>query len=279
MSRTSCRSCTSCFGVSLDKLKKYGKQPFRVALIHGGPGAAGEMAPVAKELASICGILEPLQTEKSIDAQLQELKSILEKEVDCPITLIGFSWGAWLSYIFAAEYPLLVKKLILIGSGPFEEKYIKNLMETRLNRLNENEKKEIAILLKSLGDPTTKNKNVSFQRLGSLFSKADSFDPLIDDSKTIVAQYDIYDAVWKQARELRASGELLEFGKKIKCPVTAIHGDYDSHDPEGIRKPLSQTLKQFHFILLKECGHCPWLERKAKEQFYTILKQEIGSGL
>lgn len=259
----------------LDNLKKYGKEPFRVALIHGGPGAAGEMALVANELSSICGVLEPFQTKKTIDEQVQELKSQLEKEADLPVTLVGFSWGAWLSFIFAATYPMLVKKLILIGSGPFEEKYVKNLMATRLNRLSETEKQEIETLNKILSDPATKDKNSLFLRLGCLCSKADSFDPLPFDPKTIIARYDIFEAVWKQGRDLRASGKLLELGKKIQCPCLALHGEYDSHDPQGIKEPLPQVLKQFRFILLKECGHCPWLERKAKEQFYKILKQEI----
>jgi pimeloyl-ACP methyl ester carboxylesterase len=262
----------------MEHMKKYGKRPFKVALIHGGPGASGEMAPVAKELASICGILEPFQTEKSIDGQLLELKSILEKEGDLPVILVGFSWGAWLSYIFAAKYPSFVEKLILIGSGPFEEKYTKSMMQTRLSRLNEDEKTKIDALLKSLNDPATKNKNSIFENVGELLSKAESFDPVPDDdAKTLVVRYDIFEPVWEQASQLRASGELLKFGKCIQCPVIAIHGDYDPHDPEGVKKPLSCTLKQFRFILLNECGHCPWIERKAKEQFYMILKQEICS--
>lgn len=42
----------------IKKIRKYGIGPFSVAVIHGGPGASGEMAPVAKELALVCGILK-----------------------------------------------------------------------------------------------------------------------------------------------------------------------------------------------------------------------------
>jgi hypothetical protein len=55
---------------------RYGKPPFRVAVIHGGPGAGGEMAPVASELSRSQGILEPLQTALSLPEQVEELKSI-----------------------------------------------------------------------------------------------------------------------------------------------------------------------------------------------------------
>jgi hypothetical protein len=38
-------------------LRTYGKAPFSVAVIHGDPGAAGEMAQVASEIALGCLLL------------------------------------------------------------------------------------------------------------------------------------------------------------------------------------------------------------------------------
>jgi pimeloyl-ACP methyl ester carboxylesterase len=75
--------------------------------------------------------------------------------------------------------------------------------------------------------------------------------------------------------ELRRNGTLVALGKQIQCPVVAIHGDYDPHPPEGIKKPLSAVLKNFRFILLKNCGHLPWIEKEAKDKFYGILKEEL----
>jgi pimeloyl-ACP methyl ester carboxylesterase len=82
--------------------------------------------------------------------------------------------------------------------------------------------------------------------------------------------------VWKEAKELRYSGKLLELGKKIQCPVVAIHGDYDPHPIEGIKDPLTRVLKDFRFILLKNCGHLPWLEKKARDNFFDILLDELN---
>jgi pimeloyl-ACP methyl ester carboxylesterase len=106
----------------LNKLRKYGKAPFKVAVIHGGPGAGGEMAPVARELSSAWGILEPIQTATSLEGQVEELRTVLESDGDLPVTLIGFSWGAWLSFIVTAAHPSIAQKLILVGSGPYEER-------------------------------------------------------------------------------------------------------------------------------------------------------------
>ena len=108
-----------------------------------------------------------------------------------------------------------------------------------------------------------------------IIARADSYDPLTHQSEVLEYRYDINQSVWQQASELRRSGKLLRFGKKIKCPVVAIHGDYDPHPAEGVREPLSRLLKDFRFILLEKCGHEPWIEKFAKERFYEVLKGEI----
>ncbi len=259
----------------MENLRIYGNKPFSVAVIHGGPGAPGEMAPVARELSSVRGVLEPLQTAKSLDGQVQELHTVLKEKGDFPLILIGHSWGAMLGFIFAAQYPSFVKKLILIGSGVYEEKYAVNIVPTRLSRLSEEERVEALSLIEALNDPATDNKNTFMEQYGRLFAKADSYDPLPHDSEVLECQHDINHSVWVQAHELRRSGELLELGKSIQCPVVAIHGDYDPHPPEGVKDPLSRTLKDFRFILLEKCGHYPWLERAARDRFYDILRSEV----
>jgi pimeloyl-ACP methyl ester carboxylesterase len=260
-------------------LRRYGKAPFAIVVVHGGPGAGGEMAPVARELASTWGVLEPIQTTTSLEGQVEELRAVLEKHGDLPVTLIGFSWGAWLSFIVAAHYPAIIKKLVLVGSGPYEEKYAARLQETRFNRLSEEGRTEYEFIIRTLGDPATEDKDRLFARLGALASKTDEYDSIIDrsdESDAVGSQGDVFQSVWRDAAELRKSGELLELGKQIKCPVVAIHGDYDSHPAEGVQKPLSAILESFRFILLKNCGHKPWVERQARDRFYTILKEELS---
>jgi pimeloyl-ACP methyl ester carboxylesterase len=258
-------------------LRKYGNKPYRMAAIHGGPGAPGEMAPVARELSSVAGVLEPLQTATTLEGQVRELKAVLEKHAVLPLTLIGFSWGALLSFIFAAGHPSFVSKLILIGSAPYEEKYAANITQTRLSRLKEQEREQALSLMETLNNPSVADKNTLMARLGNLLSQADAYDPLPHNDDILECQYDVFQGVWEQAERLRSSGQLLELGRKIHCPVVAIHGDYDPHPSAGVVEPLSRTLKDFRFILLEKCGHRPWLERSARDRFYSILKQELAS--
>jgi len=260
----------------MENFRKYGKPPFSVAVIHGGPGAAGEAAPVARELASAMGVLEPLQTADTCEGQVQELRMVLEKNADLPVTLIGHSWGAMLGFMLAARYPALVKKLVMVSSAVFEDKYTVELEATRLTRLNDEDRVELLTLMASLDDPAAGDKNALLARFSQLlWAKADSYDPLTLDIEVLEVRYDINMSVMEGAKKLRNSGELLELGKKIRCSVVAIHGDYDPHPAAGVREPLARAVKDFRFILLEKCGHFPWLERYARGRFYDILKAEI----
>jgi pimeloyl-ACP methyl ester carboxylesterase len=260
----------------VDNVRKYGDPPFIVAVIHGGPGAAGMMAPVARELSKGLGVLEPLQAATSVDGQVQELRAILEKHGQLPVILVGHSWGAWLSMIFAARYPSFVKKLILVGSGPLEEKYALKITGTRFSRLSGEELREVTALTEALNDPGIAGKNKIFARFGKLMSKADTLDPLPGEGEEADMLEDVFRSVWAEAEEMRRSGELLKIAMQIRCPVVAIHGDYDPHPAEGVEEPLRKLARDFRLILLKDCGHEPWKERAAKEKFYRVLKEELA---
>lgn len=261
----------------MGNLRKYGDPPFIVAVVHGGPGALGEMATVARELSQSGGVLEPLQTAATIHAQVEELRAILEDDASLPLTLIGFSWGAWLSCILASFHPELVKKLILVSSGPIYQKYASSVMKKRLRRLHGADKKEAASLYQALGisAPSDNNFYESLSRFRELLSKADSFDLLPDEGDEVQLNMDIYRTIWDEASRLRSSGHLLEIVRRIKCPIVAIHGDYDPHPANGIKHPLSRAIKDFRFVLLEKCGHYPWRERNARDTFYRILNAEI----
>ena len=260
----------------MDNLRKYGSVPFSVAVIHGGPGAPGGVAPVARELSNDMGVLEPLQTASTLVNQVEELKNVLMENGDRPVTLVGWSWGAFLGYILTARYPKLTKKLILVGSGGFEKKYGAKTMETRLSRLSGEERAQVQSVMTAMRNPDVETGDSNFAEIGKLFGKTDSCNPIECESDVIEVQQDIFKSVWSDAEKIRASGRLLQMGGLIQCPVVAIHGDYDPHPAEGVREPLARVLKDFRFILLEKCGHEPWNEKDAKDEFYTILKDELN---
>ena len=257
-------------------VRKHGADPFHVAVIHGGPGAPGSVAPLAQALSDACGILEPLQSADSLEGQVQELREQLDEYATLPVTLIGWSWGAWLTLILAARYPEMVRKLILVGSGPFEEKYAEGILETRMMRLTAGERTEALSLMDDLNDSGCQDKDQKLARFGALFGKTDTYAPLNLETSSNACQGDVYERVWRDASAFRKSGRLLDAEKDLRCPVVAIHGDYDPHPAKGVQEPLGTLLHDFQFILLSQCGHEPWAEQYAREHFLNILRRELA---
>jgi pimeloyl-ACP methyl ester carboxylesterase len=260
----------------MKNFRTYGKAPYTVAVIHGGPGAAGEMAPLANEISRSHSVLEPFQTKRTLTGQTTELKNVLGKQGNPPFILIGHSWGAFLSFIVTAKYPALVKKLILVSSGVFDDAYATGIMSTRLHRLSHKDRSVLDSLVTKLNAPENKDKNEIFAEFGKIINKADACDPLPHKNDILEYRYDIFENIWKEAQELRTSGALMALGTQIHCPVIAIHGDYDPHPSDGVKNPLSRVIKNFTFILLKNCGHRPWLERSAQARFYEIINEELN---
>ena len=260
----------------MQPFRTYGPPPYAVILIHGGPGAPGSLAPLANLLKDHVSLLEPFQQAGTIGGQVKEMHDTISRHGKMPVVLVGHSWGAWLGWIFAAEYPQVARKLIMIGAGPFEEKYAENIARLRMQRLSPEEQQTVQELAAGLKNAQGAAKKETFRKLGRLMTKADTYARVSEDEHTIDYQPETYESIWPEAAALRASGKLAGMAARIRCPVTAIHGDYDPHPAEGVEMPLSASLKDFRMIRLKNCGHYPWNERHAQERFINILKAEIS---
>lgn len=260
----------------MQTVHKYRLPPYTIAIIHGGPGAPGEMAPVAQELSSSYGILEPLQTAFSVDGQVEELKNQLEHYATLPVILIGYSWGALLGLMVAARYPALVKKLILIGCPPLKAADAKGIMQKRLDRLSDQERKQIKQLFETIQEKNSsaKQKNEAFAQIGEIFHITDSYSPLEETTQSIPINAAQYEAVWSQAAAMRKQGEFVQLANMITCPITIIHGEYDPHPIDGTRR-LFEKKNDVRIIILSKCGHTPWIEKYAQNEFYKILREEV----
>ena len=259
----------------MQNLRKYGNPPYSVVLVHGGPGAAGTMEAVAKKISGQNGVVEAMQTRYSIESLLVELRGIISLHGHQPVTLIGHSWGAWLSILFASKYPDQVKKLILVAAAPLEENYASKIMETRLERLDENDAGVLSRLMNQINIVPANKKDPIFLEIAELMIKADAFQPETISYRNVKLEYKIYGSVWTEAKRMRSSGKLLRHAGRVSCPVLAIHGDYDPHPYNGVKLPLEKAIKDFRFHLLEKCGHEPWNETSAKKPFYDLLEKEI----
>jgi pimeloyl-ACP methyl ester carboxylesterase len=189
--------------------------------------------------------------------------------------LIASSWGAFLGFLLAARSPHLVGKLIMVGSASFVEAGASAVETTRLSRLTEQDRKTAARLRQVLIEKGDMDQ--SFRQLVDLYTRADAYDPITLDTETLEFQFEVNQRVWAEARTLRASGELLALGQAVHCPVVAVHGDYDPHPASAVFEPLSSVLSHFRPVLLQRCGHLPWLERQARDQFFELLTTELDA--
>jgi pimeloyl-ACP methyl ester carboxylesterase len=233
------------------------------------------MAPVARRLSSRQGVLEPLHAADTLDGQVTELVSAIERAGDPPAVVVGFSWGALLGWVLAARRPRLVSKLVLVGCPPFEERFASYTKRNRLDRLDAVATWELEALMVELDKPGMEGKDEALSRLGTLMSSVDAYDPLPEAQEASECSWSAHMGPWEDAARLRRDGSLLTMGRSIDCPVVAIHGDHDPHPAEAVEDPLSALLQDFRFILLERCGHKPWVERWAKEAFYLVLEREL----
>ena len=233
------------------------------------------MQPVAATIARKYGVLEPLLSVCSIEGQLYELHEHVLACGSPPLVICGHSWGAWLGFLYAARYPTYVHRLVLISSGPFEDRYAPAVAQTRLKRLSKDDIRRLTQLQDALDHADDLERNTIFRNIGQLLFPADSHSPYPYDDFSMEYRYDVFAAIWAEAELWRKTGRLLREGKNIRCPVIAIHGDVDPHPAAGVQQPLSKILQDFRFILLQKCGHYPWLERQAQQAFYTTLEDAL----
>lgn len=257
--------------------RKYGKSPYCVAVIHGGPGAPGNMAPVARELAETYGVLEPLQREDSVSGQIDELVGILRQQAARPVTLIGSSWGAVLALLVAVRKEIMINKLIMVGSAVFDAANSASIETRRLCRLDEKQRSDFEKLKMKLETARREDLVELAREWGDFFFNTDNFDPITRDLEVIEVQYELNVKVWSEFAEMRdRPGYLAGVFSGIDVPTVVIHGEYDPHPIEGIRPFLENCIPDIRFYILPECGHYPWIERRTRDKFFEIIQKEIS---
>ena len=259
------------------KYRLHGGQPYTVIAIHGGPGCSGEARPFAKELAHAgYGVVEPFLLAETFEGQISELKAAIEKNAKMPAVLVGHSYGAQLGLVFAARYPKLVRKLIMVSSAVLDSKDVEGVVQARLSRLSSGQVERLQTARQAYKESTGATKGRAFIELLGLIKQADSYSLIPHVSDLIVIKPELYDSVWEDLEAQRDIGELVRCGQDVQCPVVAIHGDYDPRQASAIHESLAKHVKDLQFVPIKKCGHYPWYEQYAQATFYEELQQHVG---
>lgn len=258
------------------KVNSYGNKPFKLAVLHGGPGAAGYMAPVAMELSRDYGVLEPLQSELTVQELIDELKQQISEYINEPITLIGSSWGAMLALFFASQNQNMLNKLILVGCGTFTKEDSAVAEEIRNSRFTQAQKDKLKEFMQVIDTLPREKQNEKMKEFAAIFDSSDKYAPICNDKELENLDWSIFKNVWDDFVKLRdIPNHIKSEFSKINIPVTLIQGDYDPHPIKEVHAFLKDSIPQTKLYELKNCGHYPWIEKYAKDDFYKILEKEL----
>ncbi|WP_199619527.1 alpha/beta fold hydrolase [Paenibacillus alkalitolerans] len=261
----------------MNEYNVYGRKEVSLVLVHGGPGARGSLKDLAVMLSKDLGILEINQSKLSIKELIEDMNKYITKTCKNKVALLGHSWGAWLVCLYAHNYPDKVEKIILVGSGSFDTRYVKEFSDRRLSRLSKDEKSEYDLLMKDFISNDLSNKDEVMFKFGKLMAKIDTYEFVGNEYSTIgEASFQMFNSIWNEASNLRKTGELMNIMKEIDVPIHVIHGDYDSHEIKGVLEPFEEYGIQCTYDVIKRCGHYPWREKYGKNEFLDIIIKEVN---
>ena len=266
-------------------VRRYGSAGPVVALLHGGPGAPGEMAPLARDLAPDFTVLEPLQ-RRSGGALLTVARHVADLAEVLPpgAALVGWSWGAMLALSFAAAHPGRARSLALVGCGTCDEASRSALAEALRARLGEAGWRRVAVLEGALEAASSEEEHDrALGELGQLAGAAGEFDPLPSgEGEAVRLDGRGHAETWADVLRLQAEGVEPQSFRAITCPVLMLHGDDDPHPGPATFEVLRQHIPQLQYRGFPRCGHEPWAERHAREPFLEVLRAWLadspGSG-
>lgn len=253
-------------------VRLYGKEPYKVVMVHGGPGAIGALKGFSEQLSELMGIgvIEAIQSKYSIAELIEELYCQIKNHCANKVSLIGHSWGAWLVVLFAEKYPEMIENVIMIGSGPLEDKYVSEISSCRFQNLSD---EDGAIFRRLINNQATDD---DMAKIPQILDKSDNYClENREKHRADKADSEMHNKVWSEAAKLRTNGDLLNCFKRIKSRLFLIQGEFDPHPVKGVMIPLQENGVSCEIYVLKKCGHSPFMEKYAKDELYNILIQTI----
>lgn len=241
-----------------------------MTLLHGGPGAPGHMAPVARRLQDEFRVMELFERRSgpvplSVALHVHDVEAAVADVVgDERCAVIGFSSGVVTALSFAACNPGRVGAVVVIGSCTFSIAAREEL-KRRLTRRMDRAALERLGELERLTDP-----EVRIAEQARLVTPFYLVDP-IGAPEEVWLDGRGHMETWRDMLRLQEEGLHPEEFQTIRAPVLMLHGSEDPHPGELIRDSLAAVIPQIEYVELERCGHYPWLERPAHEEFFRIL--------
>ena len=266
------------------QVRTYGTSGPLVIVLHGGPGASGTMAPVARGLAGSFRVLEPLQRGSggeplSVARHVADLYEVIESRCEgARCALVGHSWGAMLTLAYAAAHPKSAGPLVLIGCGTFDTAARSRIRAVREARMDDNLRCRMQHLLETVPDPDQR-----LRAMGELFLPLESYDLITANLEIEACDGRAFDETWMDMLRLQEEGVYPAAFATIKTSVVMLHGAADPHPGQMIRDSLQPYIPHLEYKQWERCGHYPWLEKAVRDEFFSDLRswltRRLGEGV
>jgi len=258
------------------RTRTYGKTGPVVIVLHGGPAAVGEAAPVARGLSAQFRAIEPFQRGRgdeplTVSRHVEDLHELVNSvHNDSRPSIVGESWGAMLALAYASAYPDSTAALVLIGCGTFDKASRTRMNETIESRIDDRLRKRLRSLADEYPDPRDR-----LQAEHTLTEKIYTFDAVAaDEQMELTEPFDIraHTETWNDMLELQEKGTYPAAFSTIKSLALMLHGAYDPHPGKMIYASIKAYMPQLEYHELENCGHSPWKERLARKEFFMVMK-------
>ena len=254
-------------------VRRYGNSGPLVLVLHGGPAAVGDVAPVAKGLSESFRAVEPWQrgsggpplTVARHIADLHELA--VDLGGDSPVAIVGHSWGAMLALCYAAEHPSKAGPIVLVGCGTFDQSSRSTMQAIIEERMDDDVRDRIHRLSIETTDPA--ERFIQAFKLTRHVFDYDPIGPYADKEESEPFDLKAHDETWTDMRRLQDDGTYPNAFAAIESPVLMVHGQYDPHPGKMIRDSLLPIIPQLEYREFERCGHSPWVEKSSRELFFS----------
>lgn len=254
-----------------------------VILLHGGPGAPGTMAPLARELSGDFDVHEPWQRRSgeqllTVAQHVEDLRELVvslmpsSDEAVAPPSLVGHSWGAMLALAFGAAHPALCGPVVLVGCGTFGHSARTELHRRLTSRMDNALTVQLATLSAEVTDPDAR-----LAAMGELLAPVYGHDLLDIDQELGPCDARGHHETWDDMLRLQREGRYPADFAAITSPVLMLHGAQDPHPGFLIRDGLQRVMPQLEHKEWDACGHSPWLERAVRDDFLHTLREWLAA--
>jgi pimeloyl-ACP methyl ester carboxylesterase len=88
-----------------------------------------------------------------------------------------------------------------------------------------------------------------------------------------------HEQTWADMGRLMNQGVYPAAFAAITCPVLMLHGEADPHPGRLTREDLRPHIPHLEYREFLKCGHLPWLERQARDDFFDCINAWIAAQL